>query len=1369
MKKCFTTLFYIQLFFAIFIKAQQTNLILNPSFEEGNGTPAGWVINSGYGAVFNWSNQVARSGQYSVSISELSLPWSQLSWESQNLISVDPGTTYDAECWVFFSSQPSIGETAELGITEYDQNGNFIKGAGIAANAVAGNWVECKKNFTTSSNTTHIKISLSHIYRNNDDVAIVFFDDVSVIKNIPNSKVVLLSPVINQGQVNPLTTFSWSNYDGASNYTLEINNSLNFNNPLYSYSTNQTTLILPQQLNEYSVYYWRVKADNSQWSDIWNFFTGPSQIPKLLEPKNNYDEVPAQNAFLQWTWINGATNYRVEVSENQNFSSIFYQKEENTTFIGNLSFTEANTYYWRVSAFVNGAWSSWSEIFQFTVKTIQVNIPDYKYFAFDAMIPGDMNLNFRGSLAGDIRGDGIKRIVLGGGKSGQLLFYKYQNNLLIPDGAKQILDSPMNFTNIIPKAIGDVDGDGLNEIIVLTSGLSQQWQPNLLQIFKWDGNNYSELVRLQSGDYNVFDQSTIIIENIDQNGVNEIIMPVNGRLGIYRYSGNTLQKVAELNLNAEQKFVIGNCDADPDLEIIICEVSQSSSPVNLRIFGFSGANFINKYSIPGFEYPMAGLAVQDLNGDGINEIFCSTGQYSSYNYSANIFSYNGSGFDLIKNFRITSGITKAKIGDIDGDGNIEVVMFRNSSGSYVIDYENSNYTIGYLNHIGVVDDGDVIDIDSDGYDEILASSYGGFQVVSILNEMPKLNLISPADGANIIELSPTFSWSAFPGAANYVFYLRKGDNFSPPSIYVQVLSETSLTLPVTLEPNSTYSWRVRALDQNLTFSDINTFSTSLPTKPIFTSYICDMSYEILSGRFNPQTDYVELRGTEFGWGAGVRMTQNPNEPNLYIYNAIHYVEESGINLPDYKFWYSTLQYGDIWEGGNNRTHNVTQDEFNNNSITITRPFDDLTTANSTNRATTILIQINLNGGKDVGGNPLPSQINTVHLTGSSAPLSWKGWSSQSSQFMITMYDDGTHGDLFPNDKVYSNLISFPIYTKFQVELAYVINYDITQPQYIVYENNGGDNHIFMLEHDLVKAKVKNVYGFMSNYGEIITPLYDKEFINTVEQNLANRAYVELINNTSGKLRKDIQKSYDFFLKSLDSKLWEDESHLKANGQQMFESSKNAVKDLMKLDDEQIYDSKLLPIIIHIFNSDKYVVELYYSELMTKYEALGCGLTPTINSNCSRWKRDLDDAQKLLNDAYRDYLLGNYDKAIITLKQAWMNLNKVEKIGLAKEVGENIITEDIPTEFSLSQNYPNPFNPSTQIQFGLPSDSKVQVNIFNVLGQKVQSLTEQFYQAGTHTLNFNADELSNGVYIYSINAISDEGKIFRDTKKMLLVK
>lgn len=101
-------------------------------------------------------------------------------------------------------------------------------------------------------------------------------------------------------------------------------------------------------------------------------------------------------------------------------------------------------------------------------------------------------------------------------------------------------------------------------------------------------------------------------------------------------------------------------------------------------------------------------------------------------------------------------------------------------------------------------------------------------------------------------------------------------------------------------------------------------------------------------------------------------------------------------------------------------------------------------------------------------------------------------------------------------------------------------------------------------------------------------------------------------------------------------------------------------------------------------------------------------------------------------------------------------------GLLKPSDE--ISEAIPAEYTLEQNYPNPFNPTTTIAFTLPVASNVSLKVFNVLGQEIETLVDNYMDAGLHQVTFNAAKYPSGVYFYRLDSGSESL-----TKKMMLVK
>jgi hypothetical protein len=86
------------------------------------------------------------------------------------------------------------------------------------------------------------------------------------------------------------------------------------------------------------------------------------------------------------------------------------------------------------------------------------------------------------------------------------------------------------------------------------------------------------------------------------------------------------------------------------------------------------------------------------------------------------------------------------------------------------------------------------------------------------------------------------------------------------------------------------------------------------------------------------------------------------------------------------------------------------------------------------------------------------------------------------------------------------------------------------------------------------------------------------------------------------------------------------------------------------------------------------------------------------------------------------------------------------------------------EYSLSQNYPNPFNPSTEINYTLAKSGDVTLKIYNLLGSEVTTLVNGFMEAGKHSVKFDANDITSGIYFYTIKADN-----FKSTRKMILMK
>lgn len=116
------------------------------------------------------------------------------------------------------------------------------------------------------------------------------------------------------------------------------------------------------------------------------------------------------------------------------------------------------------------------------------------------------------------------------------------------------------------------------------------------------------------------------------------------------------------------------------------------------------------------------------------------------------------------------------------------------------------------------------------------------------------------------------------------------------------------------------------------------------------------------------------------------------------------------------------------------------------------------------------------------------------------------------------------------------------------------------------------------------------------------------------------------------------------------------------------------------------------------------------------------------------------------------------------------VNQVIKSGEEAVISNPIVeklrvsSDAIPEKYSLDQNYPNPFNPTTMISWQSPVSRHQVLKVFDVLGNEVAVLVNEFREAGRYEVEFNASRLASGIYVYRLQAGS-----FVETKKMILLR
>jgi hypothetical protein len=110
------------------------------------------------------------------------------------------------------------------------------------------------------------------------------------------------------------------------------------------------------------------------------------------------------------------------------------------------------------------------------------------------------------------------------------------------------------------------------------------------------------------------------------------------------------------------------------------------------------------------------------------------------------------------------------------------------------------------------------------------------------------------------------------------------------------------------------------------------------------------------------------------------------------------------------------------------------------------------------------------------------------------------------------------------------------------------------------------------------------------------------------------------------------------------------------------------------------------------------------------------------------------------------------------------LKQIDQDGTYKYSEEVNVDVEVPIEYALEQNYPNPFNPSTTIKYSIPEDGFVKLAVYNMLGEQVATLVNAQQKSGRYEINFNANNLASGIYLYRL-----EAQNYLSVKKMILVK
>lgn len=182
---------------------------------------------------------------------------------------------------------------------------------------------------------------------------------------------------------------------------------------------------------------------------------------------------------------------------------------------------------------------------------------------------------------------------------------------------------------------------------------------------------------------------------------------------------------------------------------------------------------------------------------------------------------------------------------------------------------------------------------------------------------------------------------------------------------------------------------------------------------------------------------------------------------------------------------------------------------------------------------------------------------------------------------------------------------------------------------------------------------------------------------------------------------------------------------------------------------------------------------------TQEDGLLINEKPNLMTNMMTWYEDPNGANRTKETTNFNRLLHDYDRRVIqyyrdtldgaypTSAAAYTGSTEGYPVGDLNWFPEFLGVEQIdnvPSGYALYQNYPNPFNPSTKITFKLDKSGMTSLIVYNLLGQRVETLVEKELPLGTHQVTFDASKLSSGVYFYRL----ESGK-YSSVKKMMVLK
>jgi len=227
------------------------------------------------------------------------------------------------------------------------------------------NVVDANVNGTVNDYETLLEANKEYFWRINSDVAADWSEPHNFFTN---TAVFLSSPADEAENIPVLVQFKWREYNGAESYEFMIASDVDFANVhCDGAGITDTVYICPVDLESNQQYFWKVKSNDSEWSEIWSFSTMEITEQIFPEEPENEDNNVSQLPKFVWGSVYGTQYYRIQVSAEDDFSDLLVNETVTSrtyTLSDDKILPYAHSYYWRVRS----DRSLWSEVMSFTVR-----------------------------------------------------------------------------------------------------------------------------------------------------------------------------------------------------------------------------------------------------------------------------------------------------------------------------------------------------------------------------------------------------------------------------------------------------------------------------------------------------------------------------------------------------------------------------------------------------------------------------------------------------------------------------------------------------------------------------------------------------------------------------------------------------------------------------------------------------------------------------------------------------------------------------------------------------------------------------------------------------------------------------------------